>query len=135
MSTNFKTYENPSIFHRWAAAQWRRPKDPTIYGATDEMGHKAVENRVSVHDFHATILHQLGMNNRDLFFEHPYGALQVWVLTFSSVHAAGLLTSSSVDGGASVGTHMSQHRHVFPGIQHRVAPTIKTLSRSSSPDE
>ena len=28
MSTNFKAYENPSIFHRWAAAQWRRPKDP-----------------------------------------------------------------------------------------------------------
>lgn len=35
MSTNFKNYENPSIFHRWAAAQWRRPKDPTIYGATE----------------------------------------------------------------------------------------------------
>lgn len=33
--TNFKPYENPSIFHRWAAAQWRRPKDPTIYGATE----------------------------------------------------------------------------------------------------
>ena len=35
MSTNFKSYDNPSIFHRWAAAQWRRPKDPTIYGATE----------------------------------------------------------------------------------------------------
>ena len=35
VSTNFKAYENPSIFHRWAAAQWRRPKDPTIYGATE----------------------------------------------------------------------------------------------------
>jgi hypothetical protein len=35
MSSNFKNYENPSIFHRWAAAQWRRPKDPTIYGATE----------------------------------------------------------------------------------------------------
>ncbi|KPK15186.1 MAG: hypothetical protein AMJ62_10085 [Myxococcales bacterium SG8_38] len=33
--SNFKPYENPSIFHRWAAAQWRRPKDPTIYGATE----------------------------------------------------------------------------------------------------
>ena len=32
---NFKAYENPSIFHRWAAAQWRRPKDPSIYGATE----------------------------------------------------------------------------------------------------
>ena len=35
MISNFKTYENPSIFHRWAAAQWRRPKDPSIYGATE----------------------------------------------------------------------------------------------------
>lgn len=35
MSTNFKSYENPSLFHRWAAAQWRRPKDPSIYGATE----------------------------------------------------------------------------------------------------
>ena len=33
--SNFKNYENPSIFHRWAAAQWRRPKDPTIYGSTE----------------------------------------------------------------------------------------------------
>ena len=28
-----------------------------------------MENRVSVHDFHATILHQLGMNFRDLAYE------------------------------------------------------------------
>ncbi len=39
MSTNFERYENPSLFHRWAAAQWRRPKDPSIYGATEiDMG-------------------------------------------------------------------------------------------------
>lgn len=35
MSPSFRPYENPSIFHRWAAAQWRRPKDPSIYGATE----------------------------------------------------------------------------------------------------
>ena len=35
MSSNFTPANNPSIFHRWAAAQWRRPKDPTIYGATE----------------------------------------------------------------------------------------------------
>jgi hypothetical protein len=40
-----------------------------VYGATDEIGYKAVENRVSVHDFHATILHAVGLNHRDLFFE------------------------------------------------------------------
>ena len=45
-------------------------KGGTIHGATDDIGFKAVENRVSVHDFHATILHLLGMNNRELFLDH-----------------------------------------------------------------
>jgi Protein of unknown function (DUF1501) len=40
-----------------------------VHGATDELGHKAAENRVSVHDFHATLLHLLGLNYRDLVFE------------------------------------------------------------------
>jgi hypothetical protein len=44
-------------------------KGGTTYGATDEIGYKAVENRVSVHDYHATILHALGMNYRDLVFQ------------------------------------------------------------------
>ena len=44
-------------------------KGGTVYGSTDDLGYKAVENRVSVHDFHATILHQLGMNFRDLVYE------------------------------------------------------------------
>ena len=44
-------------------------KGGTVHGATDEIGFKSVENRVSVHDFHATILHQLGLNYRDLVYE------------------------------------------------------------------
>ena len=40
-----------------------------VHGATDEIGHKAAEDRVSVHDFHATLLHLLGMNFQDLVFE------------------------------------------------------------------
>ncbi len=39
-----------------------------VYGATDELGNHAVENPVSVHDYHATMLHLLGMNYRDLVF-------------------------------------------------------------------
>jgi hypothetical protein len=39
------------------------------YGATDEIGYRAAENKVSVHDFHATVLHLLGMNHRDLTFQ------------------------------------------------------------------
>jgi len=36
--------------------------------ATDELGHKAVENRVSVNDLHATILHLLGMDHTRLTY-------------------------------------------------------------------
>jgi len=36
------------------------------YGATDELGYDAVENPVSVHDFHATMLHLLGVDHKRL---------------------------------------------------------------------
>jgi len=36
------------------------------HGATDELGYSAVENVVDVHDFHATILHLLGINHKRL---------------------------------------------------------------------
>ncbi len=44
-------------------------KGGTSYGQTDEFGHKAVEKPVSVHDFHATILHLLGLHHQKLYFE------------------------------------------------------------------
>jgi hypothetical protein len=40
-----------------------------VYGETDELGHKAVVNPVSVPDFHATLLHSLGLNADQLHFE------------------------------------------------------------------
>jgi uncharacterized protein (DUF1501 family) len=40
------------------------------FGATDEFGFKAVDNRVSVHDLHATILNQLGLNHERLTYHH-----------------------------------------------------------------
>ena len=40
----------------------------TSYGTTDDFGHAVVENPVSVHDFHATILHLLGLHHQKLFF-------------------------------------------------------------------
>jgi hypothetical protein len=44
-------------------------KPGITYGSTDELGYKAVENRVSVTDWHATILHLLGLNYEELYFE------------------------------------------------------------------
>jgi uncharacterized protein (DUF1501 family) len=40
------------------------------YGATDEFGFKAVENRVSVQDLHATILHQLGIDHEMITYRY-----------------------------------------------------------------
>ena len=45
-------------------------KAGTIFGTTDELGLRAVEDRVHVHDLHATILHLLGFNHRELTFFH-----------------------------------------------------------------
>jgi hypothetical protein len=42
----------------------------TVYGATDEFGFKAVENPVSVHDLHATMLHLLGFNHEKLTYRY-----------------------------------------------------------------
>jgi hypothetical protein len=44
-------------------------KGGTTHGATDEVGLAAVENRVSVPDFHATILHLLGLRHDKLFLD------------------------------------------------------------------
>ena len=43
-------------------------KGGTIYGGTDEMGMHAVENIVSIHDLHATILHLLGLDHERLTY-------------------------------------------------------------------
>ncbi|QDV26412.1 DUF1501 domain-containing protein [Aureliella helgolandensis] len=40
------------------------------YGATDEIGHKAVENKCHLHDLHATLLHLLGFDHRKLTYSH-----------------------------------------------------------------
>ncbi|WP_146527918.1 DUF1501 domain-containing protein [Novipirellula artificiosorum] len=52
---------NPFGFTVWLAGGG--VKAGTIYGATDEWGYKAIENRVEVHDLHATILHLLGVDH------------------------------------------------------------------------
>jgi hypothetical protein len=58
---------NMQAFTSWMAGGGI--KGGTTYGTTDDFGHKAVGNPVSVHDFHATILHLLGLHHQKLFFE------------------------------------------------------------------
>ena len=45
-------------------------KAGTIYGATDEFGFKAVEDRVSIHDLHATMLHLIGFDHERLTYRY-----------------------------------------------------------------
>lgn len=57
----------PDGFSMWMAGGG--VKRGYVHGATDEIGHKAVEDPVSIHDFHATLLHLLGMDFRNLTYE------------------------------------------------------------------
>jgi hypothetical protein len=40
------------------------------YGKTDDLGYHAAENPVHVRDFHATMLHLLGLHHEKLTFRH-----------------------------------------------------------------
>ncbi|HVA49327.1 MAG TPA: DUF1501 domain-containing protein [Pirellulales bacterium] len=57
---------NPFGFTMWLAGGG--VKGGLIYGATDDYGYYAVENRVEIHDLHATMLHLLGLDHTRLTF-------------------------------------------------------------------
>ena len=57
---------NPFGFTMWLAGGG--VKGGITYGATDEYGYKAIENKVSIHDLHATMLHLLGIDHTKLTF-------------------------------------------------------------------
>ena len=59
---------NPHGFTCWLAGAG--VKTPFSYGATDEFGYAAVEKVTTVHDFHATILHLLGLDHEALTVYH-----------------------------------------------------------------
>jgi len=71
---------NPFGFTMWMAGGGFKPG--VSYGATDEYGYKAIEDRMSIHDLHATLLWQLGIDHerfvyrfggRDLRLTDVYG--------------------------------------------------------------
>lgn len=59
---------NPLGYTMWLAGGGT--KGGTAIGATDEFGLKAVEDPISVNDFHATILHLLGLDHEKLTYRH-----------------------------------------------------------------
>ncbi|MBM3726290.1 MAG: DUF1501 domain-containing protein [Acidobacteria bacterium] len=59
---------NPYGYTMWLAGGGIRGGQ--VHGATDEFGFKAVENRVSIHDLHATLLHTLGIDHERLTYRY-----------------------------------------------------------------
>ena len=59
---------NPHAFTVWLAGAGI--KGGTSFGATDEFGARAVDDIASVHDFHATMLHLLGLDHERLTWYH-----------------------------------------------------------------
>ncbi|MFM1920252.1 MAG: hypothetical protein RLZZ303_1886, partial [Candidatus Hydrogenedentota bacterium] len=59
---------NPFGFTIWMAGAGVKPG--TIYGQTDEYGYKAIENKVHIHDLHATLLHLLGFDHTRLTYHY-----------------------------------------------------------------
>jgi hypothetical protein len=57
---------NPYGYTMWMAGGG--VKGGTTYGATDEFGYYAVEDRMHIHDLHATILHILGLDHKRLTY-------------------------------------------------------------------
>ena len=68
LSQNFGRDHHPRCFTMWFAGGGIRPG--TSYGTTDEWCYNVAENPVSVHDLHATLLHLMGINHKQLNFRY-----------------------------------------------------------------
>jgi hypothetical protein len=59
--------------HHWVYSSWLAGagvKAGTVYGESDDHGIQVARNPVHVHDFHATILHLMGLDHERLTFRH-----------------------------------------------------------------
>lgn len=59
---------HPACYSSWLAGGGIKPG--IAYGATDDIGATVAENKVHVHDFHATLLHLLGFDHEKLTYRH-----------------------------------------------------------------
>jgi uncharacterized protein (DUF1501 family) len=59
---------NPHGFLMWLAGGGA--KGGTAYGQSDDFGFKAAQNRMHIHDVHATILHLLGIDHERLTYRY-----------------------------------------------------------------
>jgi len=65
--------QNGRDHNHWGFSVWLAGagvRGGTTYGSTDDFGFKAVENKVHVHDLHATVLHLLGLDHEKLTYRY-----------------------------------------------------------------
>jgi hypothetical protein len=65
---NYGRDHHPKCFSIWMAGGGIKPG--TVYGETDEFGYNITKDPVSVNDFHATVLHLMGINHEQLTYKH-----------------------------------------------------------------
>jgi len=65
---NYGRDHHPRCFSIWMAGGGIKPG--IVYGETDEFGYNIIRDPVHVHDFHATVLNQLGLDHEKLIFKH-----------------------------------------------------------------
>lgn len=65
---NYGRDHHPRCFSIWLAGGGVKPG--IVYGETDEFGYNIVKDPVHVNDFHATVLHQLGLDHEKLVYKH-----------------------------------------------------------------
>ena len=65
---NYGRDHHPRCFTIWMAGGGVKPGN--VYGETDDFGYNIAKDPVHVHDFHATVLHLLGLNHEKLIFKH-----------------------------------------------------------------
>lgn len=64
---NYGRDHHPRCFTIWMAGGGVKPG---VYGETDEFGYNITENPVHINDFHATVLHLMGIDHEKLTFKH-----------------------------------------------------------------
>jgi hypothetical protein len=67
-ATDYGRDHHPRCFTVWMAGGGSKPG--VVHGETDEFGYNVVKDGVHIHDFHATLMHLLGVNHEQLTFKY-----------------------------------------------------------------
>ena len=105
--------------HNWAFSSWLAGagvKPGIVHGATDEYGMKPIEDAVHVHDFHATILHLMGLEHEKLTYRHSgrdYRLTDVYGEVVDGVLAG----DSTINPASRLTPSRPGRRYSFPGFR------------------